>query len=60
MDQRFIGIDELAKYIDISDNTLRYWVWRKKIPHFKMGKLVKFDIIEINNWLKNKRVKELT
>jgi len=59
MDRRFIGIDELAQYVDISQNTLRYWVWRKQIPYLKIGKLLKFDIIEINQWLKDKRVKEL-
>lgn len=60
MEKRFVGINELAKYLDVSINTLRYWVWRKEIPYFKVGKSVKFDIIEINDWLKDKKVKELS
>lgn len=59
MEKRFIGIHELAEYIDISSNTLRYWVWRKEIPYLKIGKLLKFDIMKINQWLKEKEVKVL-
>jgi excisionase family DNA binding protein len=59
MEQRLIGIKELSIYLGVSINTIRSWVWRKLIPYLKIGRLVKFDIIEINNWLKDKRVKEL-
>ncbi|MFY9401983.1 MAG: helix-turn-helix domain-containing protein [Candidatus Omnitrophota bacterium] len=60
MDKRFVGIPFIAQYLDISQDTLRQWVWRREIPYFKVGRLVKFDIIEIENWVKKKRVKELT
>ena len=60
MEKRFIGIVELSQYIDISQDALRSWVWRKEIPYFKVGRLVKFDILEIDKWLKDKRVKELS
>jgi len=60
MDKRYISIPELAEYLTISPNTVRSWVWQRSIPYLKIGRLVKFDIIEINNWLKDKRVKELS
>ncbi|MFH1014747.1 MAG: helix-turn-helix domain-containing protein [Nitrospirota bacterium] len=58
MDKRFIGIKDCAEYLDVSINTLRSWVWMKRIPYVKMGRLVKFDLGEIESWLKDKKIKE--
>ncbi len=60
MEKRFIGVEDLSLYTSISVNTLRYWVYTKQIPYLKIGKAVKFDIIEINSWLGDKRVKEMS
>lgn len=54
--RRFIGVKELSEYLDISKNTVRSWVWQKQIPYCKIGRLVKFDLQEIEVWLKKKRV----
>ena len=59
MDKRFVGIKELASYLDISEKTIRSWVWLRRIPYCKMGRLVKFDLKKIEHWLKDKRVEEL-
>ena len=55
-DKRFIGIDECAEYLGIKKGTLYYWVFLKKIPYLKMGRLVKFDLRELEGWIKEKRV----
>ncbi len=60
MDKRYINPQELSEYLGMSKGTLYVWVCQKKIPYLKVGKLVKFDIIEIDNWLKDKRIKELS
>ena len=54
--KRFVGVEEIAEYLDVSINTIYSWVWLKKIPHVKMGKLVKFDLQEIETWLKEKKI----
>jgi len=56
MNKRFIGIEDLAQYLDISTNTIRSWVWMRQIPYVKVGRLVKFDLNEIEEWLKIRRV----
>jgi excisionase family DNA binding protein len=58
MERRFVGINELSQYLGLTKGTLYVWVCQRKIPFLKLGKLVKFDIIEIENWLKDKRIKE--
>ncbi|MCM8784254.1 MAG: helix-turn-helix domain-containing protein [Candidatus Omnitrophica bacterium] len=60
MERRFIGIDDLAQYLDVNKGTLYVWVCQRRIPYLKLGRLLKFDIMEIEKWLKDKRVKELT
>jgi excisionase family DNA binding protein len=54
--RRFLGSQELAAYLDVSINTVRSWVWQRQIPYHKLGRLVKFDLEEIEPWLKSKRV----
>ena len=60
MEKRFLGIQELSEYLGLTKGSLYVWVCQRRIPYLKVGKLLKFDIIEINEWLKDKRVKELS
>jgi len=60
IERRYIGIGELSEYTGICVNTLRYWLYLRRIPYFKVGKLIKFDRIEIDAWLNEKKVKEIT
>ena len=57
MERRFIGVKELSEYLGISKHTVYYWVGMRKIPYVKMGKIVKFDLREIEEWLKERKVK---
>jgi excisionase family DNA binding protein len=49
---------ELADFLGISPNTLNVWIYRRKIPHLKLGpsrnSAVRFDLAEIKNWLVKK------
>lgn len=59
MDKRYLGIEELSQYLGFTKGTLYVWVCQRRIPYLKVGKLLKFDIIEIENWLKDKRIKDI-
>lgn len=56
MNKQFIRPKELAKCIDVSINTIYFWTYTRQIPHYKIGNLVKFDINEMNEWLKAKKI----
>jgi len=60
VEKRFIGPEDLAVYLDIKLNTVYSWVYLKKIPYIKMGRLVKFDLREIESWLIDKKVEKLS
>ena len=56
MEKRFLGIKELAEYLGISPGTVYVWVCHKKIPYAKVGRLVKFDLRKIDQWVQEKSV----
>ena len=56
MERRYIGVKELEQYIGVSRNTIYSWIWLKKIPYSKFGKLVRFDLREIDGWVKENHV----
>lgn len=59
MEKRYLGIKELSDYLGIKESTLYVWTCYRKIPYFKVGRLIKFDLKEIETWLKDKKVKEI-
>jgi len=57
MQKRYLSTKELSEYINISVNTIYSWVWQKRIPHIKFGRLVRFDLKAIDEWAGEKNVK---
>lgn len=54
MTDKWISIDEASKYLGVNKDTLRNW--KKKdcgIPAHKIGKLWKFKISELDEWIKS-------
>ena len=58
MEKRLVGANELAQYLDLSINTVYSWIQLRKIPFFKIGRLPKFDLREIEEWMSERRVGE--
>ena len=60
MEKRFISISELSQYLSVNHNTIRCWLRLRDVPSHRFGRLVRFDLREIETWAKEKRVKEIT
>ena len=56
IERRFIGMKECSDYLGVTKGTLYVWVCHKKIPYVKVGRLVKFDLKVIEEWLKKTAV----
>ena len=52
-EEKWIGTEEAAKYLDVKVATLRKWLKDKKIPAHKIGKLWKFKKTELDDWVKS-------
>ena len=51
----WIGINEAARYLGVSTETIRNWIKKTDIPAHKIGKLWKFKQSELDNWVKSGR-----
>jgi excisionase family DNA binding protein len=53
---RLLKIGKASGYLGVSRKTLYYWIKLKKIPYFRVGRLVFFDRGEIEGWLAKCRI----
>ena len=53
--EKWIGIEEAAEYMDVTKDTVRNWIKRTDIPAHKIGKLRKFKKSELDAWIKSGR-----
>ena len=51
VEKAFITFDDLVLYTSLPVGTLRDYVARKTIPHYKVGRRLVFKLAEIDAWL---------
>lgn len=54
MERRFYNAKEISVYLGVSEDAVRKWALRGYIPFIKLGKALRFDMIRINSWVKNR------
>jgi excisionase family DNA binding protein len=52
---QLLTIDQLAERLGVSVRHVRRLVAEKRVPYLKVGKFVRFDPVEIGEWLDNAR-----
>lgn len=56
LNEKWIGIEEAAEYLDIKARTLRGWIKQDMgIPAHKIGRQWKFKREELDEWVKSGR-----
>jgi excisionase family DNA binding protein len=58
MDQNLIGIKEMASKLNVPISWLYSRTRTNDIPHYKVGKYVRFNESEVWEWLKKKNEAE--
>jgi len=53
--QRWYSLDEIAKYLGVSQDTVHRWIRNKDMPAHKVGRLWKFKVIEVDKWVRNQQ-----
>jgi excisionase family DNA binding protein len=51
-----LTIQQASQITGVSIPTLYKWVSQRKIPYIKMGRLVKFDPLKLEEWIKQQTV----
>jgi excisionase family DNA binding protein len=53
--EEYLTVEELAKYLNYAEKTIRKWVLNREIPFIKIHQTIRFRLSEIEAWVeKNK------
>jgi len=52
MTERWVSIDEISEHLGVKKDTIYKWVAKKKMPAHKVGRLLKFQIKEVDKWIR--------
>ena len=50
--ERWLSVDEIAAHLGVNPDTVYKWIERKKLPAHKVGRLWKFQVSEVNDWVR--------
>ena len=51
--ENWVSIKEIATHLGVSRDTVLNWIAKKDMPAHKVGKLWKFKISEIDEWIQS-------
>lgn len=50
---KLVGVKEISELLSVKTKTLYQWAELGQIPHIKINGCLRFDVIDINQWIKN-------
>jgi excisionase family DNA binding protein len=48
----WVSVDELSKHLGVTKDSVYRWIERRGLPARKLGKLWKFKISEVDQWVR--------
>ena len=57
--ESFIDVDELAEYLKLKKRSTYHFIATQGIPHYSVGRLIRFKLSEIEAWMNNKKSDQL-
>lgn len=52
MEDRWLSVDEIADHLGIKRDTVYKWVSERQMPGHKVGRLWKFNKLEVDGWVR--------
>lgn len=56
--EKWVNLEDVAEHLSLSQDTVRAWIREGKLPAYKAGKRYKFKISEVDEWVRNGRIRE--
>lgn len=57
--KNLLTIEEAAAYLNLKVSRIRYEVFKKGIPCYKIGRSIRFSISELDSWVEKKKIGEV-
>ena len=51
--ERWLSLEEIAKHVGCSKDTIRAWIKKGPVPYHKVGRMYKFKISEVDAWIES-------
>ena len=52
MTDRWLSVEEIAEHLGVKRETIYKWVSHKNMPAHKVGRLLKFQKSEVDQWIR--------
>jgi len=49
---RWLSVDDIAAYLGVKRDTIYDWIMRRNMPAHKVGRLWKFNRLEVDEWVR--------
>jgi excisionase family DNA binding protein len=59
MESGYLSIKEASKYLGMKESTLYSMVEEKEIPHFRIGRRIRFKVADLDAWMVERRVESV-
>lgn len=52
MTEPWVSVGEVAKHLDVAKDSIYRWIERRGLPARKLGRLWKFKLSEVDEWVR--------
>ncbi len=52
MSESWVSVDEVAKHLGVARDSIYRWIESKRLPAHKIGRLWKFKISDVDEWVR--------
>jgi excisionase family DNA binding protein len=49
----WVGVDDVARHLGVSHDTVYRWIENKRLPAHKVGRLWKFKLADVDEWVRS-------
>ena len=57
-EERWVDVDQVAAHVDVTKETIYRWIDKRGFPAHKAGRLLRFKISEVDEWVRQGGGKE--
>jgi len=54
--EKWVNLEDVASHLSVSKDTIRAWIKKEAIPFTRAGKLYKFRLSEVDEWLREGKI----